>query len=623
MTRYTVNIHDRQYNSYDYQSLEYISDSTVEQTPSKHPLEIKCFHEDEIQWNGNTSVAIIKQSPLRDNPQIPGILILENNRTYGRTDNKKRLYYKCRPYDPHYPDFLVPYTIPMGFHKNFQNKYVTFKFNKWEADDKHPYGILSQTIGEVHHLPSFYEYQLYCYSLHNPITPCIQFCKQKIQSYSKESLMNIIDSNPCIYGPISSKIPKQGSINTSREYIFTVDPPGCKDRDDALSIKANTTPGLYNKQFIVSVYIANVWVWAEAMDLWSLLGTRVSTIYLPDSKRSMLPSLIAEDLCSLDQSKDTYAFTIDFTVEQTNDKTTILQNPSIYQSKIAVQHNYDYEEPALLKNSYYKRLRDITVQLDTNVQDSHDVVAYWMTQMNIHIADIMWNYQFGIFRTLQQVETNHNIESSDRPPPPPPVPSSSNNNNNTSISHLSRETQTFLTLREQNLHGQYVYYSSTHPNVYHEMLKVRHYTHITSPIRRLVDLLNQIMCVQFLIRPFDMREEPKQFVENQCNNLHIIQATMKRIQKVQNQCNILAKITSEPQWTEQHLEAIVLSREPSIESNKYSIYIPTLNWVTTIYRSNEDSVKRDLCKFDSIQCKLYVFEREDQMRKKVRVQFIS
>ena len=592
---HTIQINDRSYKEW----------SIEPPISNVQPLESKLFHQDQIRMTHDKM--IIHISPLRESSNIPGILILENNRTYGRTENKKRLFYKCRPFNPNYPDFLVPYIIPMGFNKNFQNKYVTFTFDRWNQEDKHPFGILSQTIGEVHNLPAFYEYQLYCYHLHTPITPLIKYCKDKLKYCDKNTWMNIIESSPDVYGSIHSKVPTIDSTPFSKEYIFTVDPPGCKDRDDAISIKRDTNPQLFYDHFILSVHIANVWLWAEVLDLWSLLGTRASTVYLPDTKRSMLPSLISEELCSLDTDKECYAFTMDFTVIRTKDTTTIQPNPILYQSKIKVVHNYDYEETDLCKNQFYKLIKQLTVQLDSNVKDSHDVIAFWMMQMNKQIAEIMWNNQFGIYRSVQ-IST-----SSPMPPPPPP---SSPPINDSSKQQLPPDVKTFLQLWEHKLQGKYIKFSEANEtNVYHEMLKTKYYTHATSPIRRLVDFVNQVMCVHYLFQPLHMREEPKQFAQDQLNKINEINDNMKRIRKVQNNCDILAKVTNEPELTDKTLLAIVLAKTPN--EPKYTIYIPDVKWTTTMYCIETETLQ----KYQQIQCKLYVFEREDQMRRKVRVEF--
>ena len=49
----------------------------------------------------------------------------------------------------------------------------------------------------------------------------------------------------------------------------------------------------------------------------------------------------------------------------------------------------------------------------------------------------------------------------------------------------------------------------------HEMMGVSEYVHATSPIRRLVDFLNQILWIQKVVKPLNMRQEPQLFVQEQ------------------------------------------------------------------------------------------------------------
>ena len=134
-----ITINDRKYSSWEPQS-ERITD----------PFAAKIFNEDEI----NEETLQIIKSTTRENKSLEGVLILENNKTYGRTPNKKKLYYICRPHNKHLPDFLVPYEPDIGFEKVFKNKFVLFQFDHWETTEKHPYGLLVETIGYIDHLPA-------------------------------------------------------------------------------------------------------------------------------------------------------------------------------------------------------------------------------------------------------------------------------------------------------------------------------------------------------------------------------------------------------------------------------------------------------------------------------------
>ena len=117
-----------------------------------------------IKVDKNNLVTILHSS-VRCMPVIPGVLVLNESKTYGKI--KDRHLYRCIPDDRRLPVFLMAYKPRVGFSKNMTNKYVVFKFKAWEG--KHPIATNVQTIGDVSELVNFYEYQLYCKSLYASI----------------------------------------------------------------------------------------------------------------------------------------------------------------------------------------------------------------------------------------------------------------------------------------------------------------------------------------------------------------------------------------------------------------------------------------------------------------------
>ena len=182
---YKINIDNRDYSKWHF--IPELNDSTV------IPLTLRLFDGDIFIYE---NPCIIVESPVRSAKEIAGILLLENNRTYGRasrnlsstssSSKKSRLFYKCIPNNPRLPAFLVPYEIAIGFSKKFVNKYVTFKFKEWTIEQTHPVGTLVETIGDVTHLPAYCEYRLCTRELRYSITAFTQFVKTQI----KEKILN-------------------------------------------------------------------------------------------------------------------------------------------------------------------------------------------------------------------------------------------------------------------------------------------------------------------------------------------------------------------------------------------------------------------------------------------------
>lgn len=88
--------------------------------------------------------------------------------------------------------------------------------------------------------------------------------------------------------------------------VVSVDPLGCRDIDDALHCRR-----LANGNLEVGVHIADVTHFLPedcAMD--EEAAKRSTSVYLEDRRINMLPQLLTENLCSLVEAEDRYAFSI-------------------------------------------------------------------------------------------------------------------------------------------------------------------------------------------------------------------------------------------------------------------------------------------------------------------------
>jgi hypothetical protein len=113
MDTFKIHVNDRNYASWS------IFDTIHFQTATFpiHPLEQKLFSNDVFRLNSSGNVIIIHSS-IRSGSAMPGVLVLEGNKTYGRqktADGKPKknakLLYKCIPDDMRLPPFLVTYEI--------------------------------------------------------------------------------------------------------------------------------------------------------------------------------------------------------------------------------------------------------------------------------------------------------------------------------------------------------------------------------------------------------------------------------------------------------------------------------------------------------------------------------
>jgi exoribonuclease R len=598
---FTIQIFDRKYEKYEIISLD-TSQSKVEIID---PIVHKLFHKDVFTFEDrdqeNRKEPMIIKSTIREKPFFAGILVLTGNKTYGRKNTSismkkhEKLLYKCIPNDPFLPSFLIPYEMKtMGFSKLFHNLYVIFKYDHWE--DKHPHGILLQTIGQVNELANFYEYQLYCKNLHISIN--------HFEKDTSKAIKKITDENKELFDLIQEKYPNSLEDRTTNTTVFTIDPKGSIDFDDAFSIqKISNEP----TTFRLSIYISNVPVLLDTLQLWKSFGERISTIYLPDKKRSMIPAILGDHLCSLREKTVRAAFTMDILIDFV-EQTQEINRPYFLQVKeitfkntlIKVHKNYVYEEPSLLNNLNYQLLFDITKEVYqqrqpkylSQINDSHEVVEYLMMWMNHECSKQFLPFKNGIFRSTISSKVSPIVKEN--------IPAIPN--------------ELFV--------GKYVDQSNTE-QLRHNALGLDTYIHITSPIRRLVDLLNMIK-LQENLGIITLSKNASVFYKDWLNKLEEINRDMKNIRRVQNQCTLLELCTNHPTSLEKKWEGYVFHREEREKEKDsgmglyfYEVYLTDLKIVSKIVTSRvfEEYTK---CLFQ-----IYVFNDEESFKKKIRIQILD
>ena len=95
--------------------------------------------------------------------------------------------------------------------------------------------------------------------------------------------------------------------------VCSVDPPGCKDIDDALHCLT-----LPNGNYQCGVHIADVTHFVKAgSEIDREAARRCTTVYMVDRRTDMLPSLLTENLCSLVSGVDRCAFSVVWEIDST------------------------------------------------------------------------------------------------------------------------------------------------------------------------------------------------------------------------------------------------------------------------------------------------------------------
>jgi exoribonuclease R len=581
MTTYKISVSDREYSSWKF---HYADSHNEIDLSDVSPVANKLFSGDTFSFD--TGFKLIS-SPIREG-RIAGVLILDSGRTYGRLG--RRLLYKCIPDDHSLPAFMVPYQVQAAFSKATKNKFVIFRFIDWTTG--HPTGEIVDTLGDVDDLNVFYEYQIWRNGLHININDFTKKTGRAIHDNGGEAaIIEAIMGNP------NFKIEDYRHIDN----VFSIDPETSTDYDDAFSV-------LYEGSGItrVSVYIANVFVWLETLGLWSAFAGRVSTIYLPDKKRPMLPGLLSDGACSLKQGSDRFAFMMTMTFDEYG---KVVEKPSFKNVVIRVNKNYAYEESALKKMLSYRILFRLTELLDSKVVDSHDVVAFWMIYMNHWAAVNLSRFGVGVFRGTNEVNTNKisNEGSNDKV---------FNEGSNDKVFNevFSADVMRVINSWSKDHAGSYASYCADVRA--HNDLSLSAYTHITSPIRRIVDLVNQMLFFRSAGFVSHFSEGATKFLNKWTVSLDLINTNVKLIKRTQMDCELLQRCKEiDPN---KHFRGIIIDFcETVFGIFEYTVYLEELKLLAKV-RSTR------FVKIHSVEMfSMFLFDDEDKLYKKVRLQMID
>ena len=463
---------------------------------------------------------------------IPGILILNDNRTYGRHKSNNRLLYRCIPNDKTLSPVLIPYKINLGFSKVLKNLYILFS-----TREKTP--TLVETIGEIDILDNFYEYQLYCRNL-----------KHKHPSFSLQ--------------PQPQHQLKREKI---QPFIFTIDNPGTIDFDDAFSIETLET------HIKINIYISNVPFILTKHNLWQyfhLFQERTASIYLPNKKIPLFPTKLSE-LCSLSSGQERCSFVFSLYIDK---ETNQICHYEFHCEDITVSTNYVYEADELLSNTnYIQLLQTIQTTFNKNIQQSDELVETLMIFMGEKCAEQMDNGIYLLQRVIEPTTTTTTIEK----------------------------------------HKLYKSYNSLYVLEKHE----KPYMHITSPIRRIVDIVNMTQLIINIetetSKPSSFSLEIQKYICNVKQNINQLNTTTKSIKKVQSQCKLYYLFKNQP--INKLYNGIMFDKRetktPDIYS--YSVYLTEYKFTTTI--------KTRECEEKEGKFQLYLFHDATTLKQKFKFQF--
>ena len=228
------------------------------------------------------------------------------------------------PADDKYCPFYIRTTNP----QQLANKRIMVSFDKWPTTSKYPLCHYVRTIGEVGDHKAEADTILLEHNV-------------EIREFSKAAYACLPPQGDEFAIPKEEEAVREDLRGID---VVSIDPPGCKDIDDALHCFA-----LPNGNLEVGVHIADVSYYVRpdsALDMEA--RNRCTTVYLVDRRTDMLPKLLTENLCSLRANVDRLAFSVMWEV---NPNTADIVRTRFGKTIIRSRNAFTYKQAQDLKDS--------------------------------------------------------------------------------------------------------------------------------------------------------------------------------------------------------------------------------------------------------------------------------
>jgi len=390
-------------------------DFTVEGEQVTGAIEAKALPGDLVQTCAGAVVEIIDRAAHQN---IVGTLEVASKYKYGFT-SRNRPIYLFKPFSSAYPPFIVG----TSWASTAKNVLAIVDFEMWTGNL--PRGNSTRILG-----------------------PCGN------QQAEEEAVL--IHTCPYIWSrkwtePLKPAL-EPGAIVVETGRTFHVDPAGCKDIDDAITIVelgCDRTDVSIHIADVASVLATNPWLHRAALIGQSLYkdGVLVKSMFPPE----------VEAACSLTPGLPRRVLSVRFVWSGGS-----ISDVQWRQEEIVVKESYTYD--TVLGSEWAPRLKEIASYLaGTPLTDSHDWIAQLMLFYNKHAAQIQRRSRRGILR-------RHSAPAADRLE---------------KLANLVGQVPEYLAFNA----GEYC--AADEPYVNHWGLDTDVYCHASSPIRRWADCVAQ------------------------------------------------------------------------------------------------------------------------------------
>lgn len=383
-----------------------------------HQKANRCLPGDTVNWTGS-KCELVKRAKHRF---IPGVLELNSKYVYGHTTRGAKIYL-FHPHDRKYP----PFRVGSSFRDSNRNQLGLIELMDWDEFETMPRGNLIRLLGPCGDLEAERKALIY------------QYGSPQLAS----ELFDIDEPD------LTGRVHLDG-------FTFNIDPDGCLDIDDVLTLNQRSPT---EWDFVIT--ISDVATHIPADSVGDLHARKLGqTLYQSgEAVVPMLPAPLSQMALSL-RPNETHVGLSLFCIWNT--QTNTLSVDQFKETVFKNNRSYSYESVYRADEFPLAILKEIASFLKgTETTDSHEWVAEAMLLYNKQAAQKLVAYNVGLLRTHKPAD--------------------------------AQKLQLFTTLHPdlKALAYEAAKYEVTGPDKIHASLGSVAYCHASSPIRRYADLVNQ------------------------------------------------------------------------------------------------------------------------------------
>ena len=507
---------------------------TLELTLNDISFATRKFYDGEIcNYDPRTGrISVVKSSTA--SKKFVGTITITKHMLYGMNRKKNQLYL-CTPTNRKYPKCFVAINNKIKKPQLNSKYYVIIQYSIWQKIL--PHANVLKVLGEVGEEKIEYERLLWENGIFQR--------KKKYQYNNNGTTKKRINYNTKIYDLISfHNLMKLNYENNTYLNVISIDPKTCRDIDDALSYQFLPETNIHR----VGIHIADVSFWVSYLNLDRYMKNQQFTVYGRDKNYNIFPNIFCEHLFSLKSNQHRLAISLFLDFKRKNNKYE-LENYEFKQSIIKVYKNLSYEKAnnVLNNNNGKKKRKDKKISqilrklhnisqnifeqqyttYDNDVANSHVIVEKYMILCNKLAAEffikkkqnfIIRSHEGTIFEEHEKTQINN-------------IPNKKVRDFLYYYKSESAVYSMYKNVDENNIANNIGKY-------YHCGLKLNHYTHFTSPIRRIVDIHNHFIWKDIFNKTTKMRNNMNRIniskINEACDKNKIIHRKFDLIYNIYN-----------------------------------------------------------------------------------------